>query len=206
MLVVCTANICRSPAAARLLADLFGPGVRVHSAGVRAVGGAPACAQATDWLLRKEGTFPRGRHRAARSEHASRLLVADDVRAASLVLTAAREHRAAVARLVPAAQVSTFTLAQAARIAAWRSQQGAAGVPAGAPGDAPGRLAWLARELDAGRGMAPRPADDAEDDIADPHLSGVSHEVAMQQVHDAVHALALLLSGSPFRAPSPGAS
>jgi protein-tyrosine phosphatase len=191
---VCTANICRSPAAARLLTDLFGPGVRVHSAGVQAVAGEPACDQASAWLLRQQGAIPRGRHRAARAEHASRLLVGDDVRAASLVLTAAREHRAAVARLVPAAQVYTFTLAQAARIATWRRQQETALAPA----DAAGRLAWLARELDAGRGMAPRPEDDAADDIADPHLTAVSHELAMQQVHDAVHLLAVLLSGEPF--------
>lgn len=143
------------------------------------------------------GATGRGRHRAGQVEHTSRRLVVDDVRAASLVLTAAREHRAAVARLVPSAQAYTFTLAQAARIATWRTQRAAVSglFDAGA-----GRLAWLVRELDAGRGMAPRPQDDAEDDIADPHLDGIRHEAAMQQLHDAVHALALLLSGDPFGA------
>jgi protein-tyrosine phosphatase len=193
---VCTANICRSPAAARLLSDLFGSGVRVHSAGVRALVGAPACDQASAWLREHGVGTRRGRHRAAQAEHSSRLLVADEVRAASLVLTAAREHRAAVARLVPSAQVYTFTLAQAARIATWRLRH----EPSTAPADGASRLAWLVRELDADRGTAPRPQNDAEDDIADPHLDGVSHEVAMQQLYEAVQSLALLLSGDPFGA------
>lgn len=184
-----------------LLADLFGPGVRVHSAGVRATAGAPACVEATQWMRARTGDTRPGRHRATETEHLSRLLVADDVRAASLVLTAARDHRAAVARLVPAAQGYTFTLAQAARIAAWRSLQEV--TPLG-EGSGQSRLAWLVRELDAGRGMAPRSQGEADDDIPDPHLDGVSHEVAMQQLYEAVHSLALLMSGDPFWAAATG--
>jgi protein-tyrosine phosphatase len=203
VLVVCTANVCRSPAAARLLSDLFGAGVRVHSAGVHAEAGQPACADASGWLRQHSGMTQRGRHRAAgrAAEHASRLLTADDVRAASLVLTAAREHRAAVARLAPASQVYTFTLAQAGRIAAWRSLQEAT-PPRSTDGRE--RLAWLVHELDAGRGEAPRSAEDADDDIPDPHLDAVSHEVVMRQLDDAVHSLALLLSGDPFWAAPTG--
>jgi protein-tyrosine phosphatase len=114
--------------------------VVVLSAGVHARDGAPACPEAVAWLDRHTGEATTGRHRAPTVEHASRLLVAEDVRAASLVLTAAREHRSAVARLVPAAQAYTFTLPQAARIAAWRSSQ--AVTPPKLP-DGPARLAWL---------------------------------------------------------------
>jgi protein-tyrosine phosphatase len=240
VLVVCTANICRSPAAAALLTDLLGPGVRVHSAGVHALTGAPACVDAAATLNSAgsgaapgagsgSGSAPapssgsgsgpgsgvgsgaaagsgsdvrsaggrRARHRAPAGVHEARKLTADDVRAATLVLTAAREHRAAVAGLVPAAQSYTFTLAQAARIAAWQASRPGA---APAQGDGAARLAWLVRELDAGRGAAPRPQDEADDDIPDPHLDGVSHELAMQQVLDAVRSLAVLISGDPFGA------
>lgn len=194
---MCTANICRSPAAARLLGDLLGPGVSVVSAGVQAGDGYPACSAASQWLAERSGTGGRGRHRAAAAEHSSRRLTAEQVRAASLVLTAAREHRRAVLRLVPAAQAHTFTIAQAARLADWRSRQEVPR-PDGEP--AAVRLAWLVHELESARGLAPLPEDEAVDDVLDPHLDGIGHDQSMRQVHQAVHSLARLLTGEPLPA------
>lgn len=198
VLVVCTANICRSPAAARLLTDLLGSGVAVRSAGVLAPDGQPACAEASRWLRDHHGHGGGGRHRREVPEHLSRRLTAADVRQASLVLTAAREHRQAVLRLMPAAQAHTFTLAQAARLADWRSRQDVAR-PDGA--EARVRLAWLVHELEGARGLAPLPVRESEDDVPDPHVDPTSHEQAMRQVYDAVHSLARLLTGDPFPSP-----
>lgn len=195
MLVVCSANICRSPAAATLLSDLFGPRTKVSSAGVEALDGAPACSDATAWLCRLGAGGGRGRHRAPVLEHAARTLTAEDIRRAPLILTAAREHRSAVARLVPAAQSKTFTITQGARIANWQSSHGRWAVP---PSNGAGQLSWLAGQLDAGRGVAPRPEDDAQDDLLDPHQDGVGHEEVMRRILDAVRTFAVLLSGDPF--------
>lgn len=195
MLVVCTANICRSPAAATLLSDLFGPQVRVSSGGVEAVGGAPACPEAALWLRRLGAGGGQGRHRAPVLEHAARTLTSEDVRGAPLILTATREHRSAVVRLVPTAQSKTFTIAQGERIAAWQLARGHRTAP---PNGGTGRLAWLVSQLDSGRGCAPRPEDDAQDDLPDPHQDGVGHEEVMRRILDAVHTFAVLLSGDPF--------
>jgi protein-tyrosine phosphatase len=166
VLVVCTANVCRSPLAARLLAAELG--VPVLSAGARATPGVPAC------------------ERTAVPGHAAVRLEAGHVRAATLVLGAAREHRSAAVALVPSAQSRTFTLLQAARLATWLSDQGVA-APAGlGPQD---RLAWWVAELDAARGDAPR-GDAADDDLPDPHLGGVRHDIVLPRLADAVKALA----------------
>ena len=50
VLVVCTANVCRSPAVAALLTAALGEGVRVTRAGTRAAAGYAACPQTVGWL------------------------------------------------------------------------------------------------------------------------------------------------------------
>jgi protein-tyrosine phosphatase len=169
--------------------------MQVSSAGVEALDGAPACPDAAAWLRWLSAGGSRGRHRAPVLEHAARTLTAEDVRKAPLILTAARQHRSAVARLVPAAQSKTFTIAQGARIASWQSVHGRGTAP---PSSGAGRLIWLADQLDTGRGAAPRPEDDAQDDLPDPHQDGVGHEEVMRRILDAVHTFAVLLSGDPF--------
>jgi protein-tyrosine phosphatase len=172
VLVVCTANVCRSPAAARLLGVALG--VPVTSAGSRARPGLPACPAASPGAA-----------------HASMRLDAEHVRSATLVLGAAREHRAAAVALVPSAQSRSFTLLQAARLAAWLTEQGVTAPPGLAPED---RLGWWVEELDAVRGDAPR-GDAADDDLPDPHDGGPRHVVVLPQLHAAVRTLTTTLAG-----------
>ena len=102
VLVVCTGNVCRSPYLERRLRhELGGTGIDVTSAGTQALVGHDMDAGTRDLLQHK------GIDAAAFS---ARQLTADLVASADLVITAAREHRAAAARLHPAAMARTFTL------------------------------------------------------------------------------------------------
>jgi protein-tyrosine phosphatase len=162
VLLVCTANICRSPAAARLLAARLGDSISFGSRGTRAVPGAGMCEISADWV----------RHHGADAvaPHESRQLELADIRASTLILTASQRQRAAVIEMRPSAQVRTFTLAQAARIARWRAP--AARETGPRPADLPDRLVWFVEELDAHRGTAPHPEPDTADDLPDPHQGG----------------------------------
>src|SRR5215213_437235 len=89
VLVVCTANICRSPTAAGLLAARLGPTVEVVSRGVRATQGAPMCERSADWLAGGwTGAAP-----FLRNPHRSAPLTLADVRASTVILTASPRHR-----------------------------------------------------------------------------------------------------------------
>jgi protein-tyrosine phosphatase len=102
VLVVCTGNVCRSPYLERRLRhELFGTGIDVSSAGTGALVGHDMDA-GTRNLLQHNGIDTRG--------FTARELTADLVAGADLVITAAREHRAAAARLHPPAMARTFTL------------------------------------------------------------------------------------------------
>jgi len=105
VLAVCTGNICRSPAIERLLAARTG--LRVRSAGTRAVVGAPVSAPMAA-LLADAGIATEG--------FAARELTVEHVRDATLVLAAAREHRSAVVGLDPTALGRTFTLRELVRL------------------------------------------------------------------------------------------
>jgi protein-tyrosine phosphatase len=107
ILVVCTANVRRSPAVAALLRHgtttapgLAGSGVEVVSAGVAALAG--------------DRLDPRGIPAEELTPHLARRLTVEAVERADLVLTAERAHRAAVVRLVPAAVTRSFTVRELA--------------------------------------------------------------------------------------------
>jgi protein-tyrosine phosphatase len=176
VLVVCTANVCRSPLAARLLSASLD--VPVLSAGAHAVPGLPACPASV--------AFPPSSVR----DHASLPLGPGHVRSASLVLGAAREHRSAAIALVPNAQRKAFTLLQAARLAAWLADQGVKAPPELAGEE---RLAWWVDELDAVRGDAPR-GDAGDDDLPDPHEGVARHEVVLPRLASAAETLAAVLA------------
>ena len=175
VLLVCTANICRSPAAERLLAARLGPEIEFFSRGVRAVPGAAMCDVSANFVLTQGGD--PGRHQARQLELA-------DIKSSTLILTASQRHRTAVIEMRPSAQVRTFTLAQAARIAQWRAGRGDLPLDA----DLPDRLLWLLEEMDAGRGSAPRPVPESTDDLPDPHLSNAKHPDVLGALNAAVQA------------------
>ena len=188
VLVVCTANVCRSPLAARLLSASLD--VPVLSAGARAVPGLPACPVALSLPTPFSRDHANRSDHANPSDHASVPLEAGHVRSASLVLGAAREHRSAAIALVPNAQRKAFTVLQAARLATWLADQGVKAPPELAGEE---RLAWWVDELDAVRGDAPR-GDAGDDDLPDPHEGGVRHEIVLPRLASAVETLAAVLA------------
>src|SRR5437899_5225853 len=111
LLFVCTGNTCRSPIAERLalarLATAGATGLQVGSAGTRALPGRPMEVRAAK-AIRRAGGLPDG--------FRTRRLDADLVRRAGLILTATREHRAAVAELEPAAVRRAFTMLEFAAL------------------------------------------------------------------------------------------
>jgi protein-tyrosine phosphatase len=160
VLVVCTANICRSPVAERLLQARFaGPagsgeaaGVKISSAGVRALAGAPMDDLAAEALLQLGGS-PEG--------FVARQLDERLMHEADLILTMTREHRAFAVTLVPQALRRTFTLREFCRLAAVVDT-------ADLPQELPARLRELRERAAPLRGVT-RPASAGDDDVIDPH-------------------------------------
>lgn len=178
--MVCTGNICRSPAAELLLATALGPdaGVRVASAGTHAVVGAPVHPPMAH-LLAAAGTPHDG--------FLARQLTPAIVRDATVVVTMTRRHRGHVVELVPAAVRRAFTYRELARFA----DAVAHDLPAGTPAE---RLTALLPLAAAQRGRVPvAPADD---DIDDPYQRGdAAYARAFDQVREATAGLARALLG-----------
>lgn len=110
LLLVCTANVCRSPFASVVAQRMFGTSARIISAGVEARPGLPMC----DIAARCAADMPGGPE-FARS-HRSVQLTAETVAASALVLCATVAQCEAVGRLDPRARRRTFTLLQAQQI------------------------------------------------------------------------------------------
>lgn len=132
VLVVCTANVCRSPLAAALLAAGL-PAADVSSAGVHALTDAPMCAVSASLLPDGGG-----------AGHAARQLTGDLVRSADLVITMEQEQRSAAVRLAPGVQGKVFTLREAAALAEGLAARGTT---------PPATTADLARALHSMRGL-----------------------------------------------------
>jgi protein-tyrosine phosphatase len=189
VLVVCTANVCRSRASQELLRDaLAGAGVPavVSSAGVRAVTGTPACATMVR-LLRERGL------RLDEAEGARRV-TSELLEGQDLVLVPERVHRAALARLLPAGRGRTFTFLEAAALAESMPE----GVAGGSPRERlQAQVAWMDRargkvQLPVGesrqglrgllRGRAEEPLD-----VPDVHAGSLrAHRQALERVDDAI--------------------
>jgi len=152
VLVVCTGNICRSPATERLLGAWLGQGsgVSVSSAGTRAVVGHPVAPPMVPLLVGAGGVA---------DGFVARQLTAPAVRGADLVLAMTRAHRSAVVTLEPAAVRRTFTLLELARIL------GADRPPADG-GTTSVRLAAVTARAALAR--RPHPVGQEADDIEDP--------------------------------------
>lgn len=177
LLVICTGNVCRSPAAVAMLRQAF-PDAHVTSAGTRAAVGGPADERVAR-IAEAHGLFLWG-HRAVQ-------LTRDLVAESDLVLTAAREHRSAAVALEPGALRRAFTLRELARL-----------LPLVPPADRPpldpaavrdgSRLVQLAAA--AVRRRHANPGGPALDDVADPVGRPLPElEAAYAAIDDAVRTL-----------------
>jgi protein-tyrosine phosphatase len=108
VLVICRANVCRSPIAARMLKARLqerGAGVVVDSAGLSVEEPGPnesLVRSAAEWNLDL-------------SDHRPRVLAVDDTRSASLIVTMEHHQVSEVVMLDPDAWPRTFTLREAVR-------------------------------------------------------------------------------------------
>lgn len=172
VLVVCTANICRSPVAEALLARTLGPGAEVTSAGLHARIGSPVDEEMAQLLGGPVDGF------------AARQLTVPLVTGADLVLVMTRAHRAAVVDLVPSAVRRTFTLREFADLAVLAAVTGD-----GPSGDSVGtRIAEVVRQAPRLRALR---APSSTDDVEDPYRRGrAAHEVAMAAIQQCVAAIA----------------
>lgn len=175
VLVVCTGNVCRSPAAELLLRDRLGAAdVAVASAGVHALVGQPVDPPVAG-LLEERGV-PAAGFRA-------RQLAPAEAGDADVVLVMTREHRAAVVRTRPGAVRRTLLLLDAADAAAAVAGEG---WPAELP-DVASRLAALPRLANRHRGAA-RTGGGAE--VPDPHRqSAAVHRSTVELLAEAVDTL-----------------
>lgn len=168
ILCVCTGNICRSPAAERLLGSRLGPDIEVTSAGTYALVGQPI-SPPMDQLLRSAGADPDG--------FAARRLSERLVRPADLVLALTRAHRGDVAELWPKAVRRTFTLKEFARLLGKVDPESLSG----SPGE---RLQAAVPLLAAHRRQVP---DLRLDDVVDPFRQGTElYEQAFADIDQAV--------------------
>jgi protein-tyrosine phosphatase len=172
ILTVCTANICRSPLMEVLFRERLDPErFEIASAGVRGWEDAPIDSMVVLELARL-GHEATGHH--------SRALDVHHVEQADLVLTAAREHRAAVLAMSPRALRKTFTLLEFAALID------------GVESDS---LEDLVADASRRRSTAP-----TDVDVPDPYMREpeIHHQVA-DQIAAAVDVVVARLSGLPGR-------
>ena len=186
VLVVCTANHCRSPIAEQLLdvatAERFAArgGWSVESAGTDIPG---------PWPLHPSAATVLAERIPVVAEHYSRQLKPAMIQRADLVLTATRKHRSAVVSSVPAAVGRTFTILQFARLCDQVEP-----IAAADPGDA-GRNLVVEAKL-ARSSLQPVPG--AEDDLPDPMGHGIAEfELCADRLQDAVDRILRPLGAVP---------
>jgi protein-tyrosine phosphatase len=176
ILCICTGNICRSPAAERLLAARLGPTVSVGSAGTYGLVDSPIAGPMVSRLV-DAGADPGG--------FAARRLTADQIRRADLVLGLTRGHRGDAVELVPGAVRRAFTLLEFARVLESIDRED---LPAGAPA---GRLK-VAVPLAAGRRGVARGRDDVDDPFG---LDDAAYQRAFDEIEKAVGTIAAVVNG-----------
>lgn len=181
MLFVCTGNVCRSPAAERLLRHRVPAGldVDVRSAGLRALVGEPIDPP-TARALAERGIDPSG-HVATWYEDAMGQTV-------DLVLTAAQVHRDAVLRGTPRLLRRAFTIKEFVRLGAGLAATTAPASTAGAD-SLTDRVARIAAQ----RG-ATGPIEPGADDVRDPYGRGArAAHAAVAELADAVDGVVTIL-------------
>lgn len=173
IVVVCTANICRSPIAERLLRHSLDNDawrlqrdvpIVVRSAGTRA----------TDRPLPADTVGELVRLGLSTAQHTPVLLDASVLADADLVLGLTREHRRSIVRVAPRMATRSFTLVEYARIMNFIRTERATSIPpydALAAGDFLRELTALAARL---RGSMPPQGDPDDLDIEDPYNRGTA--------------------------------
>lgn len=193
VLVVCTANHCRSPMGQQLLqfaaATRFGENAwRVDSAGTNIPGPWPLNELAVAVLAAR---LPRV------EPHTSRPLSTEGIWSADLILTASRRQRGIVVKAVPAAIGRTFTIRQFARLCDAVAPLAADEQDAGKLGRRLVAEAKLARST-----LQPVPGE--QEDLPDP-MGGTpaDFEVCADRLQDAIdRILRPLPSAAPTTAPT----
>ncbi|HUX69765.1 MAG TPA: low molecular weight phosphatase family protein [Cellulomonadaceae bacterium] len=192
VLVVCTGNVCRSPAVERLLAARLPGDVHVGSAGTRALVGATIAAPMVP-LIEGAGGSAEG--------FVARAITEELVDDADVIIAAAREHRSIVVGLHPPALVKAFTLRELARLATLVDP---AALPSGSPAERFKALVPLAR---AARGRVLVPPE--EDDVVDPYghrrrVYRTSFDQLAPAVDEILRVVTSHRSGTPVGVRSPG--
>jgi protein-tyrosine phosphatase len=184
ILVVCTANVCRSPVAEVELASALGSaGIGVASAGLRADPGQPMAPEIARLL------------QVSPDRVLSRRLTPAMAREGDLLLTMTRRQRSAVVGFAPATLRRVFTLTEFADLATLVEEAGV--LPPGQ--DARERLSALT--LAAPRFRSGRSAED--DDIVDPFDRGeAAYEQTVRRIRASVARLTATVLGGPERRPS----
>ena len=173
ILAVCTGNVCRSPAAERLLANQLGPSVSVSSAGTHALVDHPI-SEPMAVLLRQAGVDPE--------PFQGRRLSEQMLKEADLILTMTVAQRGLVVELWPAAVRRTFTLREFARLMSWADPSV---LPSGTTAD---RLRAAIPLTAAERGK--RRSSPDEDDVRDPfRLSNAVYADSFVQIMSAVDSI-----------------
>lgn len=190
VLMVCTGNVCRSPLAEALLAQVLGDlPVELASAGTGALVGEQMT-EPTQRIAAELGVADPAAHRAKQITEAH-------VRGADLVLALTREHRRQVVELVPSATRHTFTLRQLARLADLVTADDIEETQSVDPAARMRRAVEAAAQL---RGMSPPIDHPEDDDVIDPYRrSEEVYRESADQLVPAVNAVAGLL-----RRASPG--
>jgi protein-tyrosine phosphatase len=171
ILTICTGNVCRSPAAERLLANKLGPTVRVASAGTHALVGEPI-SQPMAALLRDNRFEPE--------PFQARRLSEQMLKEADLILPMTRAQRGLVVELWPAAVRRVFTLREFARLL---TSVDPSALPAGTPA---ARLRAAIPLALSERGRVLVPPD--RDDVVDPfRLNSAAYANSFDQVVAAVN-------------------
>ncbi len=166
VLIVCTGNICRSPAAELILDALALPGVRVESAGTSALRGENVDAPMLR-MLENDGVPTAG--------FQARQLSVPIIQNSNLILAATSAHRSVILREVPGALRRTFTLRELADLIELAELDG--------PLESRERSVQLSQLIRL-RSVRSR---DAENDIEDPYgLSEAHYLRAYRTISDAV--------------------
>lgn len=196
ILVVCTANVCRSPLAQFVLQDALRavPGfgtVRVTSGGVQAAEGAEICGLVRESQSGQPWTQFSDEHRA-------RPVTKDELGRSRLILTASREMRGVLAVMDPTARTRTFTLREAELLGVGFDRGDRAGASAvsafatyvnsrrGSVTPMPPRrsvLSWMRRESD------PLTIDDGHNG------SAREHRATLEEVQSTALTVAALITG-----------